>query len=313
MSVSKFVQPNHTTQGAADYKASIDSSVNVISKVGIDWAPQENNTPNMTVIIKPGRLLIGAVYVVKQTQQTTTITAPTTNPRIDRIAIDPTTGDYVIITGVEAASPVAPDYSTGHIPVCQFTLQTTTTEITNLLITDERVLHYLGSAGGGGGPVVSGFNQSETTYVESSAAALSNTLNLATSLVTNWRHIGPTGSGASVIWTALDGIPLEATWIELKFRIIISSTNVGDRVTYSIHGADSSKSEATSAANTYEQLVSLFHYNLLGANDTNGGHAIVSHKLPLDSANVFSLKRGLSGVVGTITYSTIASVVGFGI
>lgn len=66
------------------------------------------------------------------------ITAPSTNPRIDRIVLDVVSGVASVVAGMESASPVAPDVPIGKIPNCQVILQTSTTIITNSLITDER-------------------------------------------------------------------------------------------------------------------------------------------------------------------------------
>jgi len=68
------------------------------------------------------------------------ILAPTTNPRIDRIVIDIISGTAELVSGTEAASPVAPDIPTGKTPNCQFRLETSTTIITNSLIIEERVV-----------------------------------------------------------------------------------------------------------------------------------------------------------------------------
>lgn len=104
------------------------------------FAPHEAAAPDMTVIIDAGRVFDGVTHTAKAQQITTTIIAPVTNPRIDRIAIDKATGNYAIIPGAEAASPTAPAYSANHYPVCQIALTTSTTQITNSLITDERAL-----------------------------------------------------------------------------------------------------------------------------------------------------------------------------
>lgn len=98
-------------------------------------------TPDMTALIKAGKLMYGGTLASQAQQTTSTITAPTTNPRIDRIVIDEQTGAYSIVTGTEAASPSAPAIPTGKLPVCQFQLETTTTAITNSMITDERIVH----------------------------------------------------------------------------------------------------------------------------------------------------------------------------
>ena len=74
----------------------------------------------------------------KVAQTTGTLTAPTTDPRIDRVVIDNTTGVVSVITGVEAASPVPPALTAGKLPVCQVALAVSQTQILNADITDER-------------------------------------------------------------------------------------------------------------------------------------------------------------------------------
>lgn len=101
----------------------------------------EEASPVMTVAVGAGHIQSWGHLTIAATS-TGTITAPTTNPRIDRVAIDVTDGTVVVITGTEAASPVAPDYANNHYPLCQVALATSTTSIVNALITDERVLGW---------------------------------------------------------------------------------------------------------------------------------------------------------------------------
>ena len=67
------------------------------------------------------------------------ISAPSVNPRIDRIVIDSGTGVAELVAGSEAVNPIIPDLPAGKFLCCYITLQTTTTIITNSLITDERI------------------------------------------------------------------------------------------------------------------------------------------------------------------------------
>lgn len=138
--VAEFSQPDFTTQTAADYKASIDASVNVLAELAANFAPHEADTPDLTVIVDAGKLWNGATHTIKSQQTSATFTAPTTDPRIDRIAIDTTTGNLVIINGTEDGSPVAPDYETGQYPICQVNLIVDQATILNSDITDERPL-----------------------------------------------------------------------------------------------------------------------------------------------------------------------------
>ena len=67
-----------------------------------------------------------------------TITAPVGNPRIDRIVINQTTGAVSVITGTPSATPTPPALTSNVFPVAQVLLQSTSTVITNSMITDER-------------------------------------------------------------------------------------------------------------------------------------------------------------------------------
>jgi hypothetical protein len=139
MSVGTFLQPDHETQSGSVYKAAIDNSLAVLARIGQMFAPHEQSTPNMTVRIDPGPVWVGGVLTEKAAQNSATIIAPVGNPRIDRVVIDGQTGVVSVITGTPAGSPTAPAITSGKLPVCQVLLQTTSTVITNDMITDERV------------------------------------------------------------------------------------------------------------------------------------------------------------------------------
>jgi len=140
MSVGTFTQPNHETQGGTAYKTAIDNSIAVMSRLGASFAPHEQSSPNMTVRVDDGTLWVSGTLVEVAAQNTSTITAPTTNPRIDRVVIDATTGSISVIHGTESANPSPPAIPSGKLPVAKIYLTTTTTAITNQIITDERVI-----------------------------------------------------------------------------------------------------------------------------------------------------------------------------
>jgi hypothetical protein len=145
MPVATFEQTDFETQSGTEYKTAIDGDVAVMARLAASFAPHEQSTPNMTVRLDAGDLFVNGALVQQAAQNTGTITAPTVNPRIDRVVIDALTGVVSVITGVEAGSPVPPAITTGKLPVCQVALATTTTVIDNSLLTDERV-----PASGGG-------------------------------------------------------------------------------------------------------------------------------------------------------------------
>ena len=77
-------------------------------------------------------------------QRTAAITAPVSNSRIDRVVVDRITGVASVITGTPGASPAVPALTVGVAPVAQVLLTSSTTAITNSMITDERDLNALG-------------------------------------------------------------------------------------------------------------------------------------------------------------------------
>jgi len=136
--VSTFVQPNAGAQTGTVYKTSIDDSVNVVARDGDAFAPHASSPAAMTVDLDAGHLFDGTTLTEKAAQVTGTITAPSTNPRIDRLVIDRATGVVSVVGGVEDASPVPPAITAAKLPVAQVALVVSQTTIVNADITDER-------------------------------------------------------------------------------------------------------------------------------------------------------------------------------
>src|SRR5574337_435955 len=140
--VATYTAPNNTTQTGSTYKANIDGAFAVGQRLFDAFAPHQATSRNMTIVLDAGCLLYGTTLTEVAQQTSGTITAPVSNPRIDRVVVDQTTGTISVITGTEAASPSPPAIGTGKFPVAQIALTTTTTSITNSIITDERA-HFV--------------------------------------------------------------------------------------------------------------------------------------------------------------------------
>ena len=141
MTVQTFVQPDYATQAGSGYPVNIDQAVAVMARGLGDWfGPHEQTVPDMTVRLDAGWVFDGTTLSEVAAQSTGTIAAPSTNPRIDRIVVDRSTGAVSVITGAEAASPSAPALTAGKYPVAQVMLQTSSSTITNSMITDERAI-----------------------------------------------------------------------------------------------------------------------------------------------------------------------------
>jgi len=139
--VSKtYQEPNYSLDPPEVYKGKLDENAVAHNEITGQFAPHEAATPDMTVLIDAGRVLDDVTLTQIAQQTTAAFTAPVTNPRIDRIVIDESTGAYSVIAGTEAASPAAPAITAGKLPCCQVALAVSTTAITNTLITDERAI-----------------------------------------------------------------------------------------------------------------------------------------------------------------------------
>lgn len=148
MTVGQFLQTNYTTQTGTSYPLAIDADWAVAARLVDNFAPHAQATPNMTVALDAGHLFNGATLTEVAAQGTGTIAAPVSNPRVDRVVIDRVSGAVSVVTGIEASSPAPPAIPAGKAPVAQVLLQTTSTSISNFMLTDERDLGALGLASG---------------------------------------------------------------------------------------------------------------------------------------------------------------------
>jgi hypothetical protein len=147
MTVKKFAQPDSGTAATGnEYAEDIEAAISVLANLLGNFAPFCSEPPAMNVNIGPGKLKhefgFGVAPTISQITLLTssTIAAPSANPRIDRIGLDLGTSQLVYFQGAEAASPVAPTYSDGVMPICAINLTPGQTVITNFHITDERCL-----------------------------------------------------------------------------------------------------------------------------------------------------------------------------
>ena len=147
MPVATFLQTDFTTQDSSTYKAAIDGNINVLARLAAAFAPSQQATPNMTVAIGAGAVMVWGNVVLVAAQSTAVIAAPVTNPRIDRVVIDAGTGVIATVLGAESATPTAPAIPAGFLPIAQVLLAPGATSITNAMITDERVSGNLQPAG----------------------------------------------------------------------------------------------------------------------------------------------------------------------
>lgn len=213
MSVAAFVQPNNTIQNSTVYLGSLDGDMSVLAILGQDFAPHQQGSPNMTVAVDAGSFQLGNGLITQAAQNSVTITAPNTNPRIDRLVVQlrpDVAGQMLYVAGVQSVSPVAPAIPDGCAPLCQISLATSTTTITNSLLTDERVwvgnaqTQVLPVAKAADYPSVSTDQGASISY--SSAALRTHTLPSSTTISAGWwqRVLSTNTSGVKLLCQGTD-------------------------------------------------------------------------------------------------------------
>lgn len=148
--VGTWAAPLFGSQTGTAYKTNLDNCIAVAERIARAFAPHAKTTPDMNVLIDHGAVFSDNALVEKAQQTIGPITAPVSNPRIDRIVVDVATGVASRIAGTEAASPVAPAIPDDTMPICQIALTVGMSSITNANISDER----LGGGVAGGVKVV---------------------------------------------------------------------------------------------------------------------------------------------------------------
>lgn len=109
----------------------------------IDQFSVESEEPaSMSITVRGGRKWDGSTYTTKTDLTLGPITAPTTNPRIDRVVLNRSTLVASIVTGAESATPVAPTIPANSLPLAQISLLTTTTAIDQTMITPETSMYH---------------------------------------------------------------------------------------------------------------------------------------------------------------------------
>lgn len=124
-------------------------------------------TPDMTIKVGAGRLVALGSLVSKVIQTSGTITAPTTNDRIDRVLLSKADGTISIVSGSESATPTAPAITAGYVSLAQIYLTPAHTEIINDDITDERTFGTTGGLSAQADEVITGswrFNNGLTQF-----------------------------------------------------------------------------------------------------------------------------------------------------
>jgi hypothetical protein len=111
------------TTGKPNYRGSITSLVT------------ESSPAAMTVDIAADVGQVGGITVNWSAATTGTITAPSVNPRIDVVVVN-SDNTLSVVTGSEAVTPAIPTIASTQLPLARIDLATSTSTITNSLITN---------------------------------------------------------------------------------------------------------------------------------------------------------------------------------
>lgn len=115
-----------------------------------------------------------------------------------------------------------------------------------------------------------------------------------------WESVGPTGSGADNIWTALDAVPSDADWVELKVMLSFTSASAGGSAAspnYSAYGRSGTSSETV----TYDTLLAWVGW--YQSSGVGGGQNQVSIvKVPCSTGLIFDFYH--TGAVSPASWGT---------
>lgn len=269
------------------YNSDIDQGIAANSILANQFQPHEAATPNMTVVIDAGRLPTSTGTLSVAQQSTAAFTAPVTNPRKDAISINRTTGAYQITAGTEAASPLVPQVDTSlYMPIAVVTLTVGMSSITNANIEDVRRATDVPRQ------AVSGYVSGVTEYLESTVGAHSTLFNISSAIAAAWESVGPTGSGAVNIWTALDSIPSGCKWINLKIYNHAADSGATLDAFQSIYARPTGSSEVADT----RLNISLAHISSTNISDPSI-KVVSTCDVLVDSLRRFDLYRSTTGTI----------------
>ncbi len=240
-------------------------------------------------------------------QVTGTISAPVTSPRIDRVVCDQTTGVISVVTGVESSTPSAPAIPSGKYPLAQILLQTTTTSITNSIITDERDFTPAPQTASTIPVVAAGGSADAITATYSPAITLANLTMVAFTATaantTTTPTFAPNGLTAHTI-TKRGGSPLVAGDIPGAAAVMIVEYNLAN-TRWELANPAVPTVAVTQTAGTGGTAVSTCGYSDTAAANAaaaaNAGLQVDAATTAAGDTSAWTYSNGASGVGATLT------------
>lgn len=136
-------------------------------------------------------------------------------------------------------------------------------------------------------PTLTGFTSFTYGYIDDDGDGQGDNFFSADTTLTpgTWESVGPTGSGAVHIWTAIDALPLGIASVQLKIQMIGYKVTTGSGSAFT--SARRTGSSASATANSAVRVCSL----LVAGDGTNSiyGSDTSFPPVPVDSSNRFDL------------------------
>lgn len=200
----------------------------------------EQTSPDLTLKVEEGKMYFGNTLVEYAGGNSTSFTAPATNPRIDILSID-NTGTLVRTAGTEAGSPTAPNLPAGNFPIAQIYNRVGQTSIKD---TDDSTNGYIQKdlrkfLSIPKTQTLSIFSFKDTTATSSTRFDITN----------------PSGTTFRYTYDGTGTNPtINATTFPIGSRVYINSTNINDsnEGVFTVTGSGSNYFEVTNASGIAE-------------------------------------------------------------
>ena len=140
------------------------------------------------------------------------------------------------------------------------------------------------------------------TFIESVNGGHATTFDIVANVTdSTWESVGPTGSGATNIWTAMDIIPAGAQAVILKIYAHVNGSTAGTTYSTSVYGR---KNGSATAAGYATWLAYAVFINRSGLNEADGN--LSTCVVPLSSSKIMDLQPIAVG-----TGTAVAMLVGY--
>jgi hypothetical protein len=131
---------------------------------------------------------------------------------------------------------------------------------------------------------IAGFQSGIRTHIESENGGDHTGFNIAGLTQATWTTIGPTSTGATSEWTALDSVPATAQAIIVKIIADIQGATIDTWYQAFVYARNAGETTTMSA---YAKIMGLSNYNRSGSNEADAN--VTTHIIPVDSNNHFDL------------------------